>query len=54
MATGNLRYRFAVSIAFLNDPDFLVIRQATSTTLVWDRRSFNAGGVIICVHKDTR
>ncbi|MEZ5676248.1 MAG: hypothetical protein R3D81_13805 [Thalassovita sp.] len=53
-ADGHLRYRLAVSMAFLNDPDLLVIRPATSTARVSDRQYFNAGGVFVCVHKDTR
>lgn len=54
MATGNLGHRLAISMAFLNNPDLLVIRPATSTARVSDRQYFNAGGVFVCVHKDTR
>jgi ABC-type microcin C transport system duplicated ATPase subunit YejF len=32
MATGNLRHRLAISMAFLNDPDLLVIRRKTVDT----------------------
>jgi hypothetical protein len=54
MASCNLSYRHAVAKAFLNDTDLFVIRPTAATAGIRDRQNLNAGGVFVCVHKDTR
>lgn len=54
MPTRNICNRHAIALAFLNNPNLLVIRPATAATGIRNRQNLNAGGVFVCVHKDTR
>lgn len=54
MAPCDLRQCHAIAMAFLNDPDLLVIRPTATAAGIRDRQNLNTAGVLVCVHKDNR
>lgn len=54
MPPRHLGQRHAIAMAFLNNPNLLVMRPLPTATSLRDRQNLDAGGVFVYVQKDTR
>ena len=54
MTPRHLGQRHVITMAFLDNPNLLVVRPTPTATRIGNRQNLNAGGVFVCVHKGTR